>query len=525
MNQWDRTGDIQKMEENNKHENDMEQPQPEDKKKKLKSVLREIKERVLGAIFLAAITFFTIKGVQVIVHGIQKHKTQAVSEAKSQSPPIRWSDYENLISPSDQDVADFLRDTDVDRSFLKKLDELLGKPLTINRPYNIVWDGDSTALAKRYIAFLQMPLDLGSRQAGKLVEGLKRNAELRKHFFEWIADCIRINNHCFHINDDYWMQENEYDAVIGRVVNHLKQYLKLDGLHYDRIYEELCKSNGMVEWFDSPYHIVEVDSMYYCATKTVESPYRHFEVFVYRLVEEYGVDAASLYRWLDDCPLLGENYEASMKAEAVLPPPPKVVSEAFFDQDGDTIWLSDVAMEWVVELGDAVKAGFDNWDEEIINHLELGAIIDDYFYHYCHLESDFVVREIEKMMMQPQLFSALEEWMKPTVTALLKDFGDKEKQLICESFTHLLEYLNNGAYERDLEYERIVGPVEVGFAIEYAPEDFVVIDGEVYEGLGGNPYRWDEVRLFVALQCGGDRTRFEKLIKETMEVLSFHDNK
>ena len=281
------------MEENNIHENNTEQPQPEDKKKKRKAVLREIKDGVLGAIFLTVIVFLTIKGVTVIAHGIQKHRTPAAAETNKSSPSINWSDYEYLIVPSDQDVVALLRDTDANRFFLKRLDELLGEPLTINRPYNIAWNGDTAALAKRYVTPLRMPLRLGSSQAEIFIDSLKQNPELRKHFFEWIADCISKNNRCFHLNDDYWMQENEYDAVIGRIVNHLKLYLALDGLHYDRIYEESCKSKGMEEWFDSPNRIVEVDSMYYCATKTVENPYRQFEVFVYRLVEDYGVDAVS----------------------------------------------------------------------------------------------------------------------------------------------------------------------------------------------------------------------------------------
>jgi hypothetical protein len=92
--------------------------------------------------------------------------------------------------------------------------------------------------------------------------------------------------------------------------------------------------------------------------------------------------------------------------------------------------------------------------------------------------------------------------------------------MICEHLTHLLEYLHDGSYKRDLEYERIMGPVETGLAIEYAPMDFVVIDGDVYEGTRHNPNRVDETRLFVALQYGLDKNKYERLVKEVLNTLN-----
>ena len=201
------------------------------------------------------------------------------------------------------------------------------------------------------------------------------------------------------------------------------------------------------------------------------------------------------------------------------PPAPALVRDSYFCQDEDTIWISDVAMEWVVELQNAVQEGVEDWDELIEYNLSLDLIISYYFSKYFLLELDFVVNEVEQTILEPQLFDALVEWMTPTVTELLKQLGDQEKQMIREHLTHLLEYLHDGSYKRDLEYERIMGPVETGLAIEYAPMDFVVIDGEVYEGTRHDPNRADETRLFVALQYGLDKNKYERLVKEVLNTL------
>jgi hypothetical protein len=511
----------QEMEEKKQDNNKMiEQQQNENETHTTKSKWKDIWETILGGIFLVFLVFVTIGGVKATIHSCRERKEERRREALAQQQSIDWDDYENLI-PAPESLETFLDSYDGTALSLEALNELLAGPMAINRPCNITLNGDPEAFAQRYIAPLQVPIILGSRYAGAFVYDLLNDEITSEEFWEWIKHCIDFNNHIALMNCDYWEEAQEYNAVIGRIVIHLQEYLASDGLHYDRIFEEECIENGLWDWFESQNKIVEIDSLHYCALNIVDNPYRQFEVFVYKLVEEYDVPADRIFHWLENCPLLDDNHDGiPLHGESVLPSAPALVRDSYFCQDNDTIWVSDVAMEWVVELKNAVQEGFEDWDELIEYNLGLDAIISNYFSKYFLLEFDFVVNEIEQKILEPQLFDALVEWMTPTVTALLEQFGDKEKQMICEHFTHLLEYLHDGSYKRDLEYERIMGPVETGLAIEYAPTDYVIIDGEVYEGTRHDPYRADEIRLFVALHYGLDKNKYERLVKEVLNTFN-----
>ena len=513
----------QEMEEKNQDNNKLvEQQQNENENQTTKSKWKEILETILGGVFFVFLVFFTIRGVIATIHSCRERKEERRREARAQQQSIRsidWDDYEHLI-PAPESLETFLDSYDGIALSLDALDELLAGPSAINRPCNITLDGDPEAFALRYIAPLQVPIIFGSRYADALVNDLLNDETISVEFWEWIKQCIDFNEHILYIGRNYWEDPQEYDAVIGRIVTHLQEYLATDGLHYDRIFEEECIANNMWGWFESQNKIVEIDSLHYRAVNIVENPYRQFEVFVYRLVKEYDVPADRIFHWLENCPLLDDNHEGiPWHEETVLPPAPALVRDSYFCQDEDTIWISDVAMEWVVELQNAVQEGVEDWDELIEYNLSLDLIISYYFSKYFLLELDFVVNEVEQTILEPQLFDALVEWMTPTVTELLKQLGDQEKQMIREHLTHLLEYLHDGSYKRDLEYERIMGPVETGLAIEYAPMDFVVIDGEVYEGTRHDPNRADETRLFVALQYGLDKNKYERLVKEVLNTL------
>ncbi|MBR5912658.1 MAG: hypothetical protein IKZ55_11810 [Bacteroidales bacterium] len=512
------------MEENNKenisNENEtVEQKPAENKATKRKKLLKEIWQYTFGLAVWVFIIVFTTRCVKSTIQSWRERKEERRKETVVKRQRICWDDYDYLFAPT-ENVEDFLVAIDPYEYALDELNGFLAAPLHINRPYNIAWDGDTMALAERHIAPMQMPLDLDLYRTEFLIDSLKQNTELCTDFFDWIAGCIRTNNHINHLNYDYWQKPCEYDAVFGRIVTHLKHYLALDGLHHDRLYEDFCKKNGMEDWFDSPNRIIEVDGAYYCSTKTIENPYRRFEVFVYRLVEEYGVEADKIKRWFNDCPILGDNYENVIRSESVLPLAPTLVRETFLDLEGDTIWLSDLAMEWTIELKEATEDGFDSWDE-FMHYLDLEFILEYRFNDYYYLETDYIVRLIrQELLEQPQLFDALVEWMSPTVDSYLSKLDDTEKKIVNEHITHLLDYLHNGSYEQDLVYERLAEPVSPGFAIEYAPEDFIILDGEIYRGLGENPYRWDEMRLFVALQYGVSKEKFERLLVKTTDALN-----
>lgn len=519
----------QEMEEKNQDNNKpIENQQNENENPKSTSEWKDILWSIAGVIITVFLIFFTIRGVKATIQSHRERKEEQRKEtlARQQSIwSVDWDDYEHLI-PAPQSLDSFLSYYDGDAFSLEALDQLLAEPMSINRPCNIVLDSDPEVFAKRYIAPMRVPIDLYARTADEFVASLKYNASLSSEFWEWINKCIQFNNHIAHINCDFVERPQKYDVAVSRVVAHLKEYLAHDGPHYDRIFEETCNDNGLWNWFESQNKIIEIDSLYYRAVNIVKNPYRQFEVFVYRLVEEFDIPADRIFQWLENCPFWIEDDDITLDGETVLPPPPTLICETIFDFEGDTIWLSDVAAEWVVELKSALNDGVEDWFFLTNYYIGLENVIYDYFSHCCYyndfneIMANSIKSKIREGIMQPDVFETLVAWMSPTVTETLQQLNAHQKRSISEGIEHLIDYLHNGDYECDLEYEKLIkAPISQGFALEYAPDDFIIIDGEIYEGMEHKLHRENEVRLFVSLQYGVSKQRVEQLLKKVLDIV------
>lgn len=491
------------------NENVANQPQQETVKSR-KDKFWDALPAIIGIVIIAIMGFFAGIGMSAAPRLLREMRhnretRRAEAQRKNMLPPsIDWNHYDYLVAAPDN-VAAFIDKNDPYHFFLNDFNREIEKLHDINRPANIAWDNDSTAFEKRFVSRMEMPSCLHLRRSDDLINELKADPDLQGDLFRWMTKSVRRNS----------PNTDGADILIGLIVNHMRDYLENGGLQKDSIYLDFCKSHDMEGWFFSPNRLIEQDGAYYLAEHTIDKPYRSFEVFLYELVYDYGVSPKNLILWLDYYSPVTEDLPCF---EVVLPQPPAIISGTYYDYEGDTIWLSDLAMEWIIELRDAVEYGFDNWDE-LMEYIELEYVVGYHFHNYYHLETDYIVRSIrQELLEQPQLFDALVEWMSPTVATYLAKLNETEKQIVNEHIAHLLDYLHNGSYEHDLEYEKNAEPISPGFSIEYAPDDFIILDGEIYEGLGENPYRWDEVRLFVALQYGIGKDRFEKLMKRVMAI-------
>lgn len=400
------------------------------------------------------------------------------------------------------------------RTFIGNYDKMTTPLQNIKRPVNIAWDGDTTAIEIQYISQIKMPLDLNSPKTKDFINALKANPDLRSEFFQWVTSKIH-----FHADPPYLYFKAPFytsDAVIGRIVAHLKDYLDHNGLRKDSSFMAFCIAQDMEDWFDSPDRIIKKDGAYYRIDNSTEKPYRHFETYVFRLVNEFGVSEDSIRRWLDNCPMLFDNNQVPPKLELILPPPPPMVRETHFHlEDGGTIWLSDVATEWVVALRDALQLDIEDWDDFMYNCPDLLFVIDYYF--FCAQESEFNTEEVadcilKEMGTRPELFQSLVNWISPSVSELLKDLDPSKKAILREGLSHLASYLANGNYQKDLQYVNISHNEEL-------PSDFIIIDGQIGIGRADPPFRGHEKNMFHTLQYGFDKSYFETLIKKTTKKL------
>ena len=410
------------MEEKNQNNNKPIENQ-QNENPKTTSEWKDIIGSIAGVIITVFIILFTIRGVKATIHSHRERKEERRKEALARQQNIwsvDWDDYEHLI-PAPKSLDSILSYYDGEAFSLEALDQLLAELMAINRPCNIALDGDPEVFAKRYIAPMRLPIDLDARTADRFVASLKHDESLSSEFWEWINECIQFNDRIAHINCDFWERPQKYNVVVSRVVAHLKEYLAHDGLHYDRIFEETCNDNGLWNWFESQNKIIEIDSLYYRAVNIVENPYRQFEVFVYRLVEEFDIPAENIFQWLENCPFRIDD-DIILYGETVLPPPPTLSRVTIFDFEGDTIWLSDVAAEWVVELKSALNDSVEDWFFLTDYYIGLDNVIYNHFSHCCYyndfneIMANFIESKIRKGIMQPDVFEALVAWMSPTVT-------------------------------------------------------------------------------------------------------------
>ena len=473
------------------------------------------KESLGQQIFQVAFVLLLFGGIWLTIHSCKERRRERLQET-SLTPSERivdWRHWEHIIKPSEA-IWKLINDSDPYFYFIDSFDELLSLFQDINRPVNIAWDGDTTALETHFISKMRIPLDLNIMRTGFFIEALEDNPALKKEFFEWVALCIQYN-----ADPPYLYGEAPVfvtDAVIGRIVAHLNNYLDHDGLLKDSIYETQCISRGIEDWFDSPERIVEKDGAFYRIVHSIDNPYRHFEVYVYTLVKEYGIPTDSIRRWLDSCPLL-INQDRTIAYDMVLPPPPTIVQETRFElEDGGIIWLSDIVAEWVVELNDALQNDFQDWDDFRYAITDLPFIL--HYYFSCAQNYEFDPERMADSVLyylgnNPDLFKSLVDWIAPTVAEILKNLDPSKKAILNEGLSHLTLYLTNGGYDKDLLYFKT-------FPDDEWPNDYIVIDGQIGIGRNDPPFRSSEERLFYVMDYGFEKKLFLNLLNNAIFAMT-----
>lgn len=424
------------------------------------------------------------------------------ADQKNDKPSINWNYYDHLLVAPDN-VQAFLVKNDPHRFFLHSFNQQIKKLHYSIRPLNLAWGDDIAEFERHYVAVMEPPLATSLQKTDDFISDLIADPQLCNDFFEWVCQSIKY----------YGPATQGSDAVLYLITEHLKTYLDTDELRHDAFFYAYCKEHGIQDWFNSKGLIFEESGMLYLDGDSIINPYRPWETFVFKLIEDFKIPSNTIRQWLDVYPPTFIINENPVITQCELTPPPKLIANTYYDLEADTIWLTDIALAWISELKWLVDNHTDEWGG-FVESLELENIIGNYFDY--HLETDYVTRYVRaEILDHPKTFKALVNWMSPAVKALMNDMTPRAKQDFNLHIDHLLDYLHNGSYERDLEYERIIGPISPGFAIEYEPNSFIIRHGHVCYGTRNeNPYRDDEIRLFVALQYNVDKGQFETLLKK-----------
>ena len=424
------------------------------------------------------------------------------ADQKNDKPSINWNYYDHLLVAPDN-VQAFLVKNDPHRFFLHSFNQQIKKLHYSIRPLNLAWGDDIAEFERHYVAVMEPPLATFLQKTDDFISDLIADPQLCNDFFEWVCQSIKY----------YGPATQGSDAVLYLITEHLKTYLDTDELRHDAFFYAYCKEHGIQDWFNSKGLIFEESGMLYLDGDSIINPYRPWETFVFKLIEDFKIPSNTIRQWLDVYPPTFIINENPVITQCELTPPPKLIANTYYDLEADTIWLTDIALAWISELKWLVDNHTDEWGG-FVESLELENIIGNYFDY--HLETDYVTRYVRaEILDHPKTFKALVNWMSPAVKALMNDMTASAKQDFTHHLDHLIEYLHNGSYEHDLEYEKLVGPIVPGFAIEYEPNTFIIRHGHICYGTKNeNPYRDDEIRLFVALQYNVDKAQFETLLKK-----------